>query len=138
MMLKEDQLKHFCLALHDLKKDLFTNQMEFHFHQHKDTDDEQMHLRAIRDICSRYLIDVFDMLDRASKDIKDEKERDQYWEIVKGFITENMQSWLKELVPKISMIKENLDQLNKDLDEFQNRAIQFHKERQKKSFTFKS
>ena len=135
-MTQEKEIKNLCDALQSFKSHQYTIELDHALKKVKtdlktvDLSQEEHALHAFREIISRYLIDLYDVLDRATKDLDNETDINHFWNSVRHHVEAGMKEWILNSVNKHQSLKDSLNQIYKDIDEFHDRAIKFHRERQ--------
>lgn len=97
----------------------------------------EVFLKSLVDVASRFIIDLFDDLDHCSKDSLNEEDIPPFWKLAKKTIEKKMDQWLQETVKSSPYLTTQIAKLRSDIREFQERATKFHMERQAYTFTIR-
>lgn len=98
---------------------------------------EEALLRGLLDTGSRFTIDLYDVIDHATRDSLKESEIPLFWKNAKKTIEMKMEAWLQECVQSSPHLAAQFAKLRTDIREFQDRATKFHMERQAYTFAFR-
>jgi len=128
-MPSEKETQIFLEALFNFKSNLYTQ----YFQRIQKSGDEQA-LRAFLDTASRFTIDLYDVIDHATRDSLKENDIAAFWKHAKKTIEHKMDGWIQDTVKATSSLNAQSAKLRTDIREFQERAVKFHMERQ--AYTF--
>jgi hypothetical protein len=140
MMFSDQEILNLCEALKEFKSPIYTHSLEDALQKRENAagnKQEEMSLRCFREVISRFLIDMYDMLDRVSKDLPNTNDIDRYWNSVRQQMEKTMESWANEQASESDTLKPHIKQILSDLREFHDRAVKFHSERQKFSMSLR-
>ena len=141
-MLPEKEIQVFLEALFNFKSSLYLRNFQqvaaklSSTIKQKEKQDEAL-FRAILDTASRFTIDLYDVVDHATRDSLKEDEVPQFWKIAKKIIEKKIDVWLQESVLNHPVLSSQIAKLRTDIREFQDRATKFHMERQAYTFTLR-
>lgn len=142
-MFNDKEIKKLCEALRDFKSNSYTIELDEAMKKKEKTSknhgikEEDYALHAFREVLSRFLIDIYDILDRATKDLQNDQDIERFWDSVRGHMEKTMKDWAKVSLEKCPSLKDSLPQILSDLSEFHERAVKFHKERQQFSLSLR-
>lgn len=94
-------------------------------------------VRAVLDTASRFIIDIYDVIDHSTRESLKEGEIPLFWKNSKKIIEHKMDAWLQDSAKDSPALTSLSSKLRSDIREFQERAAKFHQERQIYSHTIR-
>lgn len=141
-MPSDKEIHQYLDALFNFKSSLYSK----HFHEASDKIEkspmagakkEEAIVRAVLDTASRFIIDLYDVIDHSTRESLKEGEIPLFWKNSKKIIEHKMDAWIQESAKNSPALSTLSSKLRSDIREFQERAAKFHQERQIYSHTIR-
>jgi len=136
-MLNEQDVKNVCQTLFAFKANAYVSSMQEILRNIDQKVSSEQTVNAFKESISLFFIELYSILDTCSKDLLNEEQRDAFWAIAEATLLEASNKWLEQMSSKSTFVQKNKEMMSRNIQEFQKRAVHFHKERQRLSRSYK-
>lgn len=141
-MPNDKEIHQYLEALFNFKSSLYSKHFQNEFQKIQglslaSVKKEEALVRAVLDTASRFIIDLYDVIDHSTRETLKEADIPLFWKNSKKIIEHKMDTWIQESAKNSPELTSVATKLRSDIREFQERAAKFHQERQTYSHTIR-